>query len=54
MLCDYLYGEMMLEDLDIRMSAHLFDKTRLDFGTGIVGVVQNPEFRVSAFAVQVE
>ncbi len=54
MLRDNLYGKMMLEHIDIGRAAHLADKALLDLIAGIVGMVQDAEFRVSSLTVEVE
>ena len=53
-LSDNLHGEVVLLDVDVRTIAHSLHQSALYFGTRIVGVVQNAEFRVSTLAVQVE
>lgn len=54
MLGDYLYGKMMLEDINIGIGPHSLHETRLDFSPRIVSMVENTEFRVSALAMQIE
>ena len=53
-LCQYLNGEMIFDNCNIGMPLYGSDKTVLYFGAGIVFVVENAEFRVPSFAVQVE
>jgi len=53
-LCQYLNGEMIFDNRNIGMPLYGSDKTVLYFGAGIVFVVENAEFRVPSFAVQVE
>ncbi len=53
-LCDDLYGEMVLEDVDgVRLPDASYEAL-LYLVAGVVGVVEYPEFGVSALAVQVE
>ena len=47
-------GEIVLKDVDILMFFHRLDKAVLNFGAGVVFVVEDTKFRVSTFAVQVE
>lgn len=54
MLSDYFYSEMILIYIDIRVGFHRTYKTFLNLETGIVGMMQNTEFTVTAFAVQIE
>ena len=54
MLGKYLDCKMVVENCDVRVLAHGFDKRLLNLGTGIVGMVQNAEFRMSSFTVKVE
>ena len=44
----------MFQHFDIRIVAHGFHQSALNFGSGVVGMVEDAEFGVSAFAVQVE
>ena len=53
-LGDDFHGEMVLEDVDVGVVSHLFDEALLDFESGVVGVVEDSEFGVSTFAVEVE
>ena len=53
-LGDDFDGEVILQNLDVGTTAHGSHESALDFGTRVVGVVQDAEFGVSAFAVQVE
>ena len=54
MLRDNLHGEMMLENVDIGICLHFLHERELDLRAGVVGMVENPEFGVSAFAVKIE
>ena len=47
-------GEVVLEYVDVGIVAHGLDKAFLNFGSRVVLVVQDAEFGVSAFAVQVK
>ena len=53
-LRDDLHGEMVLQNLYIRIAAHGFHQAALYLCTGIIGVVENTELRVTALTVQVE
>ena len=53
-LGDNLDGIVVGKDGDVGMAAHGLDEAGLDFGAGIVLVVQYAELRVAALAVQVE
>ena len=53
-LGDDFHGEVVFQDGDVRVVAHGFHQSALDFKPRVVGMVQDAEFRVSAFAVQVE
>ena len=53
-LCDDFHGKVVLLHLNVGTVAHCLHKSSLYFRSRIVGVVQNSEFRVPAFAVQVE
>ena len=54
MLRDNLHGEMMLQNLDVGVVAHCFHQATLNFGTRVVGMVQDAELRVTALAMQVK
>ena len=54
MLGDDFHGEMVLFDIDVRIVAHRFHQSSLYLRTGIVGMVENTEFRVASLAVQVK
>ena len=53
-LRDDFYGKMVLLDFNVWTSTDCFHQSALNLSTGIVGMVQDAEFRVSALAVQVE
>ena len=53
-LGDYLYGEVVLEYVDLRVGAHGGDQGILNFESGVVGMVEDAEFGVSSFAVKIE
>ena len=44
----------MLENVDIRILPHFGYEAFLDFKAGIVGMVENTEFRMASLAVEVE
>ena len=50
-LRDDLYGKMVLQHFDIRISPYGFHQSALYLRTRVVGVVQNTELRVTTFAV---
>ena len=54
MLRDDLYGKMVLQYLDIGVVTYRFHQSALDLGTGVIGMVQDTELRVTSFAVQVK
>ena len=54
MLGDDFHGEVVIEDVYAGVALDGLDEAGLDFGSGVVLVVQDAKFRVSAFAVQVE
>ena len=54
MLRDDFYGKMAVEYFDIGVRLYGSDKAFLYFGTCIVFVVQNAEFGVTAFFMEVE
>ena len=47
-------GEEIFKHVDVGVTFEGAHETLLDFGAGVVGVVQDAELRVSALAVQVE
>ena len=49
MLCDDFYGKMAVEYLNVRMRLYSSDEAFLYFGACIVFMMQDTEFRVSAF-----
>ena len=53
-LSDDFNGKMVFFDFDVGASPDSFHQSALNFGTGIVGMVQNAKFRMSALAVEVE
>ena len=53
-LGDDLHGEVVLLDLDVRITAHGLHQSTLDFGTRVVGMMEDAELGMSALAVQVE
>ena len=53
-LRDDLHGKMILQYVDIRIIAHRFHQTPLDLRTRVIGMVEDTELGVSAFAVQVK
>ena len=53
-LRDDLHGKMVLQHLDMRVAAHRCHQSALDLRTGVIGMVQDTELRVTAFAVQIE
>ena len=53
-LGDDFHGEVVFQNRDVRMAAYGFHQSALDFKTCVVSMVQDAEFRMSAFAVQVE
>ena len=53
-LGDDLHGKVVLLDIDVRTSAYGCHQAPLDLSSGIVGMVQDTELRVSSLAVQVE
>ena len=54
MLRDDFYSEMILFDFDIRVFTYSLHQSALNLCTGIVGMVQNSEFRMSPFTVQIK
>ena len=54
MLGDDLHGKMVLFDIYVRIVAHRLHQSSLYLRTGIVGMVENTEFRVASLAVQVK
>ena len=53
-LRDDLYGKMVLQHIDERIVLDGLHQSSLYLGAGIVGVMQDAKFRVSALTVQVE
>ena len=53
-LGDDFDGEMFLKDGDVGVLSDGLDEAVLDFGTGVVLVMEDAELGVTAFAVQVE
>src|SRR5574344_200500 len=53
MLCDDFHSEMIFLDGDVWIAAYSLHQTSLYLSTRIVCMVQNAEFRVTAFSVQV-
>ena len=53
-LGDDFDGEVVFEDVDVGVCAHGLDKAFLNFEARVVGVVEDAEFAVTAFAVEVE
>ena len=51
MLGDDLYGKVILLDIDIWVGAYGFHKSALNLSTSVIGVVEDTELGVSAFAV---
>ncbi len=49
-----LYGEMVFVDINARIASDSFYKALLDFIAGVVGMVENTEFRMPPFTVKVE
>ncbi len=54
MLRDDLKGEMILIDVNLGIGFHGFHQAGLYLRAGVVGMMQDAEFRVSAFAMKVE
>ncbi len=54
MLGDDLDGKMMFEDVDVGVRPDSLDERFLDLESGVVGMVEDAELRVAAFAVEVE
>ena len=52
-LCDDLHGIVVFHDADVAASPAGFDESPLDFEAGVVGMVEDAEFGVSALAVEV-
>ena len=60
----HLYSQMVLRynlhrkvvflNLDVRVAPHGLDESALDFGAGVVGMMQYAELRMPSLAVQVE
>ena len=53
-LGDDFHGKMILLDVDVGIVSHGSHQSSLDFGTRIVGMVKDAEFRVTSFTMQVE
>lgn len=53
-LGDDLYGEVVLEHIDVRILPHFTDKALLNLKACVIGMMQYPEFGVSPLAVQVK
>ena len=53
-LGDYLDCEVVVEYVDVGVGAYGLDEAFLDFKTGVVGVVEDAEFRVATLAVEVK
>ena len=53
-LGDEVDGELVFLEFDIGMVGDSLQETALDFGTGVVFMVQDAEFAVPSFAVEVE
>ena len=53
-LCDDFHGKVVFQHFNVGIAAHGFHQSALYLGSGIVGMVEDAEFGVSAFAVQVE
>ena len=53
-LRDNLNGKVILLDVDVGIVTNSLHQSALNLCTGIVGMVQDAELRVSAFAVQIE
>ena len=49
-----LDSEVVFKNVDIGILPNLTDEALLNFEAGVVGMVENTEFRVSAFAVEIE
>ena len=54
MLRDNLYRKMVLLDINIGIAAYSLHQAALNLRTRIVSMVQDAEFRVSAFTMQVK
>ena len=53
-LGDDLYGKVIFEYIDIGVGTHRFHKSALNLCTRIISVVEDTEFGVSAFTMEVE
>ena len=53
-LGDDLDGKMVLQHLDLRVGTHGCHQSALDLRTGVIGMMQDTELGVSAFAVEVK
>ena len=53
-LCQYFDGEMILKYSDVRVLLDSLNQTVLYFGTCVVFMMQNAEFGMTSFAMQVE
>jgi hypothetical protein len=53
-LCEKVDGEVVLQDGDIRMVAHLLDKSAFNLRASQILIVENAMLGVSALAVKVE
>ena len=53
-LRDDFHGKMVLQNLDVWVAAHSLHQSALYFCSGVVSMVQDTEFGVSALAVKVE
>ncbi len=54
MLGDDLHGKVVVVDIDVFGGPHPLYKTVLDFETGVVGVVEDAEFRVASLSVKIK
>ena len=51
---DDFYGKVSFENIDILVGSHPGDEALLDFGAGVVGMVEDTKFGVSPLAMEVE
>ena len=54
MLCDDFHRKMIFEHCDVGMVAHSFNQPTLYLKAGVICMVQDAEFRMSAFTMKVE